>query len=64
VKVQLVKNSAGEVVAAAEVYQSTLGLSSAEPLLGDGQQVEVVEVPSHEFADVQSFFASRGGADR
>jgi hypothetical protein len=58
-EVYIVRDSDGQTVATAEVIQSTLGLSSAEPQLAEGYQVEVVKVAVNDLLDVQNFYASK-----
>jgi hypothetical protein len=55
----VVRSSDGKIVAAAEVVQPSIGLSSAEPQLEDGQEVEIVKTSSSDLSNVESFFASQ-----
>jgi hypothetical protein len=53
----VVRGRDGKIVAAVEVVQPSIGLSSAEPQLEDGQKVEIVKMSS---SDLSNLFASSG----
>jgi hypothetical protein len=58
-RVTVVKNADGQVVATASAEAPQPGEARVEPDLAEGLQVEVVEVSIRELSDAESFYASR-----
>lgn len=58
-KVAVVRNSDGQVVATASAEPPQVNEVRAEPDLGEGMQVEVVELSALELSDAESFYASQ-----
>jgi len=58
VKVAVVRNADGQVVATANAEPPQLNEVRVEPDLGEGMRVEVVELSARELSDAESYYAS------
>lgn len=61
-KVTVVRNGDGQVVATANAEPPQLNEVRVEPELEGGMQVEVVELPAVQLSDVESYYASARGS--
>lgn len=60
-KLRIVRDREGAILAAAEVPEGLSGItSSAEPVLEEGHQVEEVEVSHLELLNLEGFYRSGG----